>query len=174
MNQREPNALLAGGQLMLACQAKHEAAPVSSYDRENGQGEMHHEAGAHAARVNWVNDFKVQCNYYIVTPGIPNMVLGVRKQREKSHSCCTQRGRKVIQDSGKSDQKHVSNSFKQFASGAGWIVFQRVCASARYATRPRHARSQSRPRRRSLSLPGEDGGYPARPSLPPCAAWKVT
>ena len=59
MNQRERNALLAGGQLMLACQAKHEAAPVSSYDRENGQGEMHHEAGAHAARVN---DFKVQCN----------------------------------------------------------------------------------------------------------------
>ena len=28
MNQRERNALLAGSQLMLACQAKHEAAPV--------------------------------------------------------------------------------------------------------------------------------------------------
>ena len=28
MNQRERNAVHAGGQLMLACQAKHEAAPV--------------------------------------------------------------------------------------------------------------------------------------------------
>ena len=77
MNQRERNALQSacgGGQLMLACQAKHEAAPVSSYDRENGQGEMHHEAGAHAARVN---DFKVQ----YVTPEIPNMVLGLCKTK---------------------------------------------------------------------------------------------
>ena len=52
---------------MLACQAKHEAAPVRSYDRENGQGEMHHEAGAHAARVN---DFTVQCNTWDTKHGI--------------------------------------------------------------------------------------------------------